>query len=228
MNVSKHLKKNWFKYMLETVVVIVGVLIAFSLNDWNESIKERRFEVQMLKELNGSLQNNVEYLERAIRRNDEARRSCDLIIEYFDSELPYHDSLDHHFSTSLFWFYPSLENTAYESLKSYGLHLISNDSIREKLGDIYEWTFIDLFSQRQDEYFYGTVAPLLPDWFESHDFFGDMKPLDFDNLQNSNSYRHILRTMVAQRTAQIDLYETSKKSRLQLMQMINNELQVLE
>lgn len=224
MKIAKHLRKNWFKYLLETLVVIVGVLIAFSLNDWNESIKERRFERKMLGELNASLQNNIEYLNRAISRNNEARESCKILLAHLDSGRPYHDSLDVYFSRSLFWFYPSLENTAYESLKSYGLHLISNDSIREKLGDIYEWTFIDRFSQRQDEYFFGTVAPQLSAWFESYDFFGPMKPLDYENLRSSVEYRHILRTMMTNRDAQISLYEESRKNRLDVVRMIKEEL----
>jgi hypothetical protein len=222
--IQKHFLKNWYKYGLETLVVVVGVLIAFALNDWNEGIKERRFEQKMLSELYASLQNNIEYLDRAIRRNDDARRSCQLILDYFDSDLPYNDSLDYHFSESLFWFYPSIDNNAYESLKSYGLHLISSDSIREKLGDIYEWKFIDIFSMRQDEYFYGTVAPLIVDWFESYDFFGPMKPLNYDELSRSTEYKHVLKTMISNRTAQITLYEQSRQDRIDLASMIEVEL----
>jgi hypothetical protein len=222
--ILKHLKKNWYRYGLETLVVIVGVLIAFTLNDWNEGIKESRFEQKMLGELHVSLQNNIEYLDMAIRRNDDARQSGYLILDNFDSGNPYHDSLDHYFSKSIFWFYPSIDNDAYESLKSYGLHLISNDSIREKLGDIYEWKFIEIFSMRQDEYFYGTVAPLLVDWFESYDFFGPMKPLNYDELSRSSQYKHILKTMISNRTGQINLYDQSRRSRMELARMIEREL----
>ena len=40
--ILKHFKKNWYRYGLETLVVIVGVLIAFALNDWNEEKKARQ------------------------------------------------------------------------------------------------------------------------------------------------------------------------------------------
>lgn len=46
-----HLKKEWYKYGLETLVVIVGVLIAFSLNNWNEARKTEVNKDQLLESL---------------------------------------------------------------------------------------------------------------------------------------------------------------------------------
>jgi len=37
--IIEHLKIEWHKYIFDTVVVIVGILIAFSLNNWNENQK---------------------------------------------------------------------------------------------------------------------------------------------------------------------------------------------
>ena len=216
------------KYLLyavgEILLVVIGILIALQVNNQNEERIERSFERKMLAELHASIQNNIEYLEMAINGNDDARKSCQLILDHFEAGLPYHDTLDDHFSKSLFWFHPSLDNNAYESLKSYGLHLISNDSIRLALGDIYEWSFVDRYSNRQEEYFFGTVAPLLVNWFESYDFYGPMKPLNYDELSSSSAYRHILKTMISNRNGQIELHEKSKNTRLQLARMINEEL----
>ncbi len=179
------LKNKWAEYLLEIFVIIIGIIGAFILNNWHEHRLERNFEQKILTELHASLQDNIQYLDRGIRSNEQAAKSCQLILYYLDNSLAYNDSLSSHFSQSLFWFYPSLTNNAYESLKTYGLHLITNDSIRDHLGDIYEWKFIERLSLRQDDYFYGTIAPLLPDWFESYDFYGEMKPLDIEDLRKS-------------------------------------------
>ena len=104
------------------------------------------------------------------------------------------------------------------------MHLISNDSIRNSLTGIYEWKFIDRLSMRQDEYFYGTVAPLLTDWFESHDFFGEMKPLNYGELRLSTKYRHILNTMIANRKTQNHYFDRISKERLDLIELIKIEL----
>ncbi|WP_445386479.1 DUF6090 family protein [Robiginitalea sp. IMCC44478] len=220
------------KYLLyavgEVILVVLGILVALQVNNWNEDRKERRFEQKMLWELHTSIQNNIQYLDRAIDENKKARQSSQLILSYLESSQTYHDSLDFHFSKALFWFHPSLTNDAYESLKSYGLHLISNDSIRKKLGDIYEWTFLERFSDRQEEYFNGTVAPLLVNWFDSYKFSGSMKPLDYEQLRESPAYKHILRTMISNRTEQINLHELGRQSRLTLTRMIEEELDSME
>jgi len=38
---TDHFKTNWFNYGLDTLVVIVGVLIALALNNWNEQRKTK-------------------------------------------------------------------------------------------------------------------------------------------------------------------------------------------
>lgn len=218
------LKAKWAEYLIEIVVIIIGIIGAFMLNSWHEGRKEKKFERKVLMELYASLQSNIQYLDLAIERSDEAWRSSELILDYFDSDLDYNDSLELHFSRSLFWFHPSINNNAYESLKSYGLHLISNDSIREKLGEIYEWKFIERLSMRQEQYFYGSISPLLMDWFDSYEYIGKMKPQDFIALKNSIKYRHILKTMIYNRKMQIGYFERIRHDRLDLAEMINKEL----
>jgi hypothetical protein len=49
--IINHFKENWIKYGFETLVIIVGILGAFTLNNWNEYRKLRKTEVQVLTEL---------------------------------------------------------------------------------------------------------------------------------------------------------------------------------
>ena len=42
--ILKHIKNNWYRYGLETLVVIVGIHVAFTLNSWNEARKNRELE----------------------------------------------------------------------------------------------------------------------------------------------------------------------------------------
>lgn len=210
---------------MEIIVIIIGIIGAFMLNSWHEDRKEKEFERKVLIELQASIEDNIGYLDSAIYRSEEARKSGRLILDYFDSDLEYNDSLDPHFSTALFWFHPSLNNRAYEGLKSYGLHLISNDSIRDKLGEIYEWSFINRLSLRQEEYFYSSVSPHLGDWFDTYQFIGEMKPLNFEELKTSTKYRHIINTMIYNRTMQMNYFEDIRQARIDLVEMIKIELQ---
>jgi len=208
----------------EILLVVIGILIALQINNWNELKKETDFEHKVLNELNVSIQRNIVHLNRGIKWNNEAIVSCNTILDYFEEGLLYNDTLDDHFSTSLRWYYPTLSNNAYESLKSYGLHLIKNDSLRDALGSTYEWKYVEILDTRQDEYFFSTVAPILTELFDSYEFMGRMKPLDFDELRKSQKYAHILRTMISNREWQNGIFKESLKDREHLSVMIANEL----
>jgi hypothetical protein len=216
---------KYLRYAIgEIVLVVIGILIALQINNWNETRKESVFEQKVLQEILTSIDQNVNYLNLGMSWNNEAINSCRIILNHFDNNIPYSDSLDHHFSTSLLWFYPSINNNAYESLKSYGLHLIKNDTIRETLGSIYEWKYMDILNQRQDEYFYGTVSPVITDLFESYEFRGSMIPNNYDELKKSKKYKHILRTLISNRELQNQFWERIKNDRLKLAEMIKKEL----
>lgn len=216
---------RYFFYALgEIVLVVIGILIALQINNWNETRKEAIFERKMLNEILVSVQQNIDYLNLGINRNNEAIHSCTIILDHFEKGLPYSDSLDHHFSYSLQWFQPSITNNAYESLKSYGLHLIRNDLIRDQLGEIYEWKYSKVLNDRQDEYFFSTVSPMLVELFESNEFRGKMKPTDYQQLKNSKRYFHILNTLISNRKLQNEFWERIKNDRLRLAKLIETEL----
>ena len=64
--IAKHFKKNWYRYGLETLVVVIGVLVAFSLNNWNEGRKQKELEIVTLEEFTNALSQDSTLLNEAI------------------------------------------------------------------------------------------------------------------------------------------------------------------
>ena len=155
---------------------------------------------------------------------EQAIISSELILKYLESDLPYTDSLDKHFSFSVSLCYPSINNDAYQSLKStYGLHLIKNDSIRRGL-EIYQNEWITLLGERQETYFTHTVTPAVTELFMSNEYHGKMTPYDYDALKKSNKYKHILRTLIANRKLQINFWKQFSQYRQEVSDLIEAEL----
>ena len=71
---------------------------------------------------------------------------------------------------------------------------------------IYERGWLEIFNSRQHAYHYSTASPILAELFESVDFWGAMKPNDYEELQKSKKYATVLRTCIANRNAQIKWY----------------------
>ena len=173
----RHIRKQlltedkFSKYILyalgEIILVVIGILIALSINNKNEARKVKQFEYKILQDIETSMEGNFQGLDRCLSANMKAILSADLILKHLEENLPYNDSLDFHFSRALEWCSPLFNNAGYESLKMYGANLITNDSIRESL-DIYDAGWMETLAQRQEEYFFNTASPVLTEYQMNH------------------------------------------------------------
>ena len=70
--IINHFKSEWIKYVFETVVIILGVLIAIGFDDWKANIENDKIEQQTLENLHTDLGRAKIQLEKkinAVKRN---------------------------------------------------------------------------------------------------------------------------------------------------------------
>ena len=95
------------KYLLyaigEIILVVIGILIALSINNWNENRKSRVIELKVLKQIEGDLSKNLSQLDRAANAMEEIRKSCEIIINVWENKSKYSDTLSHHFFKSTWY-----------------------------------------------------------------------------------------------------------------------------
>jgi hypothetical protein len=77
--ILKHLKKNWIRHAFDTLVVIIGVLIAFTLSDWNENKIINNNRISYLERLKNDLIGDNENLVQLI----ESRKVHIRHVEHF-------------------------------------------------------------------------------------------------------------------------------------------------
>lgn len=137
------LRANIARYLFyaigEIILVVIGILIALSINNWNEARKEASKEVKVLKSLELDLSENLQRLEQMITSESLLVQRNKVLIELLKKEqTSYHDSLRIYFGNiaTYFAFFPQV--TAYESLKSEGVSLIKNDSLRFSLIKLFD------------------------------------------------------------------------------------------
>ncbi len=215
------------KYLLyavgEILLVVIGILIALQVDSWNEDRKEKEFANKVLRDLSISVNQNIDNLRFNIHANETAIESGELIARVLDNDLPYHDSLDLHFSQAVGFSTPTLDNGAYESLKSYGLYLIKNDSIVKSL-EILNNEWPEILVRRQEQYFASTASPVLTEYFEDVAMHTEMKPWDYEALKKSKAYRSVLNTSIDHKREANRNFKWWLKQIEILYEMINQEL----
>ncbi len=130
---------KYMRYAIgEIVLVVVGILIALQINNWNEEGKERAKELHYLENIKTDLYLNIEELDKYIATRTIAIESSNIVLEHFEGK-PITDFgvFNAHLINVYTWrkFFQS-NNTFQELVNSGNLALISNDSIKSTLLNI--------------------------------------------------------------------------------------------
>jgi hypothetical protein len=78
---EKNKTGRYFKYAVgEIVLVVIGILIALQINNWNEQKKEHNTVVVLAKSLTEDLNKDVEFLKSALVFSEQKINSCDTLL----------------------------------------------------------------------------------------------------------------------------------------------------
>ncbi|WP_375325365.1 DUF6090 family protein [Flagellimonas sp. GZD32] len=140
---QKLLSENKFsKYLLyaigEIILVVIGILIALQVNNWNENNKKREFEITILKEIRNNLIFDLEDFESNITHLENKTTSSASLLKAFEDDLDYNDSLGYFFFYLKTYPHFNYKSNGYKLLLSKGLDIIKNDTIRNRITDLYE------------------------------------------------------------------------------------------
>ncbi len=193
--------------------MVIGILLALQINNWNNQRQARNFEKNLLNELRNSIISDCSTLNSSIRRNEGFQSSCKIILSHMDNDLRYHDTLGFHFMNANLWWQLLLSSKSkFEDVKTYGLHIIKDDTTRSALSNLYDGSiaFTTTIHERQDLYYYHTAIPILTELFEETSApivqRRGIRPYDFRELKKSKKYRNLLNTNLRNRSLENGQY----------------------
>jgi len=145
---------KYLKYAIgEIILVVIGILIALSINNWNEGRKNTIKEIQFLKSFKADILTNRDELKRVIKKTEVTFNASDSILKLQRGELKDFDSktfISCIMNATGFTVYKTQEGTVQDILGSGSLDIIKNDSIRLAVGswvanlkDLREWEKLD-------------------------------------------------------------------------------------
>ena len=130
------------KYLLyavgEIVLVVIGILIALNINNWNQEIKTKKQEIKILAELKNDLKTNLNEIIETYNTTRSRQLSTVLILDYFENNKTIDDSLKQAFENINMDGLFNIANTTFKYIESEGINSLSNDTLRIRVTEMYE------------------------------------------------------------------------------------------
>jgi hypothetical protein len=148
---SENRVRNYLLYAIgEIILVVIGILIAVSINNNSEYRKAREKEQIILKQLQSEFKSNLAQLDQKISIRKKMMASSLRLLGYIDDpSSAIRDSVDLHISNSMS--YTTFDPIINDLASSGNLRLIINDSLKQKLS---AWTYeVVQVKENEDQWF---------------------------------------------------------------------------
>ncbi|OEK00184.1 hypothetical protein BFP97_01040 [Roseivirga sp. 4D4] len=160
-----------YYFILEIFSIFLGVTIAFLASHWNDVRKDRITEQKILAELKVELGTDLSDIQNNINGHNLGLVAVNLFQRYCNGQPVDLDSLGQFFER-LHRDYLSITNTtAYETLKSKGLEIITNEELRNDIVRLYDFEY-EILEKLEEQYtpaqFHQNYFTILSRHFKNH------------------------------------------------------------
>ncbi|BAO76445.1 hypothetical protein WPG_2215 [Winogradskyella sp. PG-2] len=216
----------------EIVLVVIGILIALSINNWNNDKQDKQAELKYLNQIRKSLQENNLILKERIVNDERTLKFGDQLYNHFNAKKELNDSIKRILVILLNDQMISFNIAAFENLKNDGLSFISNDDLKFEIINIYdkELKYIqNIFANQFENYLSGVINPFFSDNFEfvSNEKYMSAEPNNYQDLLSNNKTTNIISMVNAMRSYAISNYSNTQKKINEIIIKLDKEIKTL-
>jgi hypothetical protein len=187
--------------------VVIGILIALQINNWNENRLRETKEMEILSDFQRELSIEITELKTAIPQYNRTKKAIVTVLDHLEKDLPYNDSLAFDFfnSTAIYDFV-GFRTSVFETLKSSGFDLVSNKELRNLIIDVYDnkvpWMiawgnrYVDLVFDAEQKIYNTRFKDFWHGDYKNPNLVGTMIPLNYEKLKLDEEYKYHLRTQL--------------------------------
>jgi hypothetical protein len=143
---EKNKVARYFKYAIgEIVLVVIGILIALSINNWNENRKNRIIELSILEEIQEALIQDTIVINANLKYLLDKNSKSKELIAHIENKSPYNKRLDT-LMMQIYYHrgYKTFNISAFDLLKENGFGIIKNDTLRKQITKHYNSDLSDI------------------------------------------------------------------------------------
>lgn len=209
----------------EIILVVIGILIAVNIDNWNEANQRKELENKLLEEMISDLALQADDILININTHQASMASCKVIRNTLLEERPYHDTLSQHFVRVYNFTIFHSKNGAYKMLETQGISLISDDHLRAQITN-----YFDISIPFQLEIQQVTIKQIQAasenhlKLFKNLNWAEPMEPWDYQSLAKNKEYISWLSYTSANKSFELsrfkNLLEENKKLSLTIKKVL--------
>jgi hypothetical protein len=230
---SENKTGKYFKYATgEIILVVIGILIALQINNWNELKKKKLVEVEILDGIRNDILLDTIDLNSNISSYKRMEKGDSLVLDHLINKKKMEKRLIQYLGASIHGdLVLNLHRSHFEEAKIYGLSIISNKSLRNRISRLYEFTYetLKVLENSTESFDYESFLST-----EFNQYFGlDSSGLTLSNaayerLISNGTSLYLYRIGIAKKAFLLDLYETTLGDALMIVDSIDVELKNLK
>jgi len=225
---QKMLTENKFsKYLFyaagEVILVVIGILIALQINNWNEQRKVDGEILKTLTEIRSNLiSDSLGISETRILKAEDINIQYRVIKELESRNIPY-DSIEYHLGRVMLARRIVLVDNGYQLMKKFGLELLKNQELRNELINYYTNSTKKINDDTADDEFeFRTVfLPYIRHHFLDFDWSKRGVPSDYEHLMSDQYFLTTLKANIKNEESTLEALENGAKKIQEILPILD-------
>ena len=213
----------WTRYGLELVVIVVGIMISFLLNEWRQGLKESAQERRLLENLHADLRSDSLAIRAEIQAIDASVVAAKRLSMHDSISVPPDSIRTYLWRTLVYSAVPFNQVTYRELLTTGKADLLQDEDLLRQLMELHEqhYFMIREYGLIDKGYVLDRMFPLV----ERHVLLEDPDPPQFDALMSDIEWRNLIHSSIFFKGKIIDLLRAELDRSDKLLRRIEMQMQ---
>jgi len=224
MRIFKHLKTEWFQYGFETLAVIVGILAAFALDNWNEKKQTQKELDNILDEIREDLVRDTSSISNILTLRIQDLEAQTRVIKAIQDDQPLNDQIRSDLGWVMLKRQVPFVSSGFSLLKESKLTSIEDRVFRAMLIEYYEQIVLRMEEEyKDDEFEFDTILlPYIRSNFKEWNFGEYTTPINWDSVKEDHYFITALQINLNNISSTINSLENGLTSSTKLISMLDS------
>ncbi len=218
---------NYIKYAIgEIILVVLGILIALQINNWNEQRKVDGEIVKALTEIRSNLiSDSLNIRQTRLDKSEDIEIQSTVIHALKNRNIPY-DSIEYHLGRVMIARRIVFVDNGYQLMKKFGLERLKNQELRNELINYYTHSVKNIMDDTaDDEHEFITVfLPYVRNHFLDWDFSKRGVPADYEQLKSDKYFLTCLMLNVKNSESTLEALKTGAREIQEILPILDETI----